>query len=1416
MMSMPVLNTQQKVSAFKKKKTIEDQLIEAIEQAKAEGAEASELVTADTSNLLAQAPAATATDAAASSTASVSSGAAASAGSAAAVSTGTMIGVGLAGATVVAVAANNNTSSNSTASNTSTPTPTTLNIQDGPISGASVYLDNDNSGTLTEGDVQVGTTNNQGQILVANSASIAGKALIAIGGTDTDTGLAFTGILKAPAGSTMINPLTTLVQQIIEANPNTSAVAAQAKVKTVLGLPDVDLTTFNPVTSNDATAALAVQKATVQVMQIVSSFTSSANASNVVETSEKVSQALANMVQQSSDALDLSTFSSLQQIKDNLPTIGVQTQLTETQLIGLASANAVIKNSESFNSVIQTQKTVQGKNGLATLNNFGVTTDVLTFTPFAGTAQDSSDASTAIVLDSQYMIVGDDEAGMLRVYPKAGGAAVAEWSFVGADKLNITDELDVEASVKVGDTIFFTGSHSNGSDGSESNDREFIFAVKVTGTGADIQFTFQGSISGLESALATWDNTNSHGKGADYFGMTAGSAAGVVPEQPIGFSIEGLTASPDGSALWLGFRAPQVSDKALMVAIENYEALLAGTDAAPIFGAPIELALGGRGIRSIERAEDGSGYLIIAGSAGSASAEVDHDFRFFTWTGNPTDAPVQLDNNLDALRDATHGSWETIAGVSSIAAGTWVQILQDNGDTDWSDRAGTTVSKKLPAADQKFQGQWVQLGAAVTDTTDPLYEVLKPADMAVNVAVDGNFEISYNEAIKAGTGNFTIKKASDDSIVETIAVNSANVSISYNKVTINPSSNLDSNTAYYIEADTGVVVDHANNQWAGLHKSDTTQYDFTTKPATTTLNAGDLLFVGANSDSTDAFAFVLLKDIVVGTQIGFTDRNYSAATGMPTSGESAFIWTANTDYKAGAIVTIQPDQSGSNNPIADKGHVQGKAGGLSATAETIYAFQGSIAGLEDGTAGAITADRWLTSINVGGAAAGDIPTEISSATSNLTFSTDNARYTGVFDVSSTNLEVTKTNIKNTANWTTSDSTPTTLSNGSLYPKYNLMISEVNSNATGGDFFELYNYGATSIDLTGWKWDDDSASLSAGIAIGSVTIAAGATLVVNQAASLDAFSGAWGSVSNAIASNGSGLGSGDAVTVFDSQGRVVTALSYKAGTSNITASDGTVISPYGRADGNAVVSGHAGSSAGGSDAKASLVWDGVSTSIPIYTYAVAGTLGAYSQATPANGTGSPGTVTLVQNGTSGNDQYAFTANNDLLDLTLGGSDTLVLPAIAQAKDEINGFSFAALADGGDKLDLSAFLGSSYTISDANNQLSGIQAFATNGTTAVDIAGKLAILEKGAQDMIDFSTIFGEGKTFKVPTNTDERAAVLVKDMGNDTKAELYYITNNGSSITATQVATLTNIGSLGSISLENIVQIYSQASTNFLV
>lgn len=193
----------------------------------------------------------------------------------------------------------------------------------------------------------------------------------------------------------------------------------------------------------------------------------------------------------------------------------------------------------------------------------------------------------------------------------------------------------------------------------------------------------------------------------------------------------------------------------------------------------------------------------------------------------------------------------------------------------------------------------------------------------------------------------------------------------------------------------------------------------------------------------------------------------------------------------------------------------------------------------------------------------------------------------------------------------------------------VLITEVNSNATGGDFFELYNFGTTAIDLSGWKWvDDDGLSFNHASAVSfpsGASLAPGERLVVVQSASDTSFRSAWTLPAGVrtLAFGGPGLGKGDGVLVYTRSGGLAAAMNYKG--SAVTASDGTVVPPATRCVGGPVpASEHAGTAMGstGNDKK-SAVWNGASTSAPCYQTAVSGLLGAYAQTGDSASVGSPG-------------------------------------------------------------------------------------------------------------------------------------------------------------------------------------------------
>lgn len=138
----------------------------------------------------------------------------------------------------------------------------------------------------------------------------------------------------------------------------------------------------------------------------------------------------------------------------------------------------------------------------------------------------------------------------------------------------------------------------------------------------------------------------------------------------------------------------------------------------------------------------------------------------------------------------------------------------------------------------------------------------------------------------------------------------------------------------------------------------------------------------------------------------------------------------------------------------------------------------------------------------------------------------------------------------------------------------LIITEVDPTGSSTstytqDWFELTNYGSSTISLSGWKMDDNSNTFANAVSLtGPSSIAAGQTIVFvedtgsSSDSTLDAsFENAWfGSTSNVPAGftignyggSGVGLGSGgDAVNIFNSSGVLQAGVQFGAATSNVT-------------------------------------------------------------------------------------------------------------------------------------------------------------------------------------------------------------------------------------------------------------------------
>jgi hypothetical protein len=147
-----------------------------------------------------------------------------------------------------------------TGGGTPAPASTTAGkVADGYISGAVVYCDANNNGVRDAGEA-VAISGAQGDF--SFSAACSGT-VVASGGNDTATGLPFRGVLKAPAGSVVITPATTLLA---------GGVLASDKAAASLGMPagtDVTKTDIGARGTGGAPASAEALKRSLALQQIV-------------------------------------------------------------------------------------------------------------------------------------------------------------------------------------------------------------------------------------------------------------------------------------------------------------------------------------------------------------------------------------------------------------------------------------------------------------------------------------------------------------------------------------------------------------------------------------------------------------------------------------------------------------------------------------------------------------------------------------------------------------------------------------------------------------------------------------------------------------------------------------------------------------------------------------------------------------------------------------------------------------------------------------------------------------------------------------------------------------------------------------------------------------------------------------------
>lgn len=240
------------------------------------------------------------------------------------------------------------------------------------------------------------------------------------------------------------------------------------------------------------------------------------------------------------------------------------------------------------------------------------------------------DGSAGVALDGGYLVVANDESNILSIYQSDTGSVPVERvrlsAVLGIGRPN--HEADIEAATTLGDTAYWITSHANAKDGRHVADRHRLFATVAQRTRSSPTVrpagrAFSRLVSALiaDTALARYD---------------LATASRRAPEESGGLNIEGLAATPDGRLL-IGFRSPVPEGRALIVPIENPSGVLF-RDQEPRLGRATTVALGGRGIRSIEYVPAMRAYAIAAANDDGRRA-----FALYRWSGAAADAPRPLE-----------------------------------------------------------------------------------------------------------------------------------------------------------------------------------------------------------------------------------------------------------------------------------------------------------------------------------------------------------------------------------------------------------------------------------------------------------------------------------------------------------------------------------------------------------------------------------------------------------------------------------------------------------------------------------------------------------------------------------------------------------------------------------------------------
>lgn len=316
-----------------------------------------------------------------------------------------------------------------------------------------------------------------------------------------------------------------------------------------------------------------------------------------------------------------------------------------------------------------------------------------------------ADASAAIALSDDTFVVASDESLFVPVNRSKGENVLFVYR-VGEPRPLYTisleravpsgtknNELDIEGAARIGERIYWIASHGHNRDGEMRPDRYNFFATDISKNGKVTLAGGNRPLLSYKNLLADLINDTKY----ERFELSKLHRSRIAPKEG-GVNIEGLAATPNGHLL-IGFRSPVIKGMALIAPLTNPNEVVTQAKKA-IFDQPIEMDLGGLGIRDIVFRPKQRDFLIIGGPV----SEIGTSY-LFRWNGEVSASGIAVPQRLDEI-DLSGLIPEAIIVYPNSES---VQILSDDGSLKIPTGGSKAVeNKSLTDRQRSFRSIWVK------------------------------------------------------------------------------------------------------------------------------------------------------------------------------------------------------------------------------------------------------------------------------------------------------------------------------------------------------------------------------------------------------------------------------------------------------------------------------------------------------------------------------------------------------------------------------------------------------------------------------------------------------------------------------------------------------------------------------------